>query len=1254
MSKINQIQDRIHELSGDVFQKVADAYLHRKGYSNLNPLGSVIGADKVRKGTPDSLCTLPNGKYAFFEYTTHKSKELYKKIIEDLEKCFDEGKTGIAVDLIDEVVYCHTSLLSTKEEKGIRELCQEKGVNINIFGIGPLSFDLYQKYPGIARDLLGIEVDTGQVITIEDFVSAYNKSAVATPLDTQFHFREEEVSTIVNALETTDLVVISGRSGVGKSRMALECCHKYKQLHSNYEIKCIFNRGVSIFEDLAIHFSDSKPFLIFVDDANRLNQLDYVLQWIHKQEFGRKIKIIATVRDYAIEKIRNIARQYGGGFELEINPLNEEQISNLIEEEFEIKNDHYLKRISEISKGNPRLAIMAAKVAKRENNLQSIRDVTMIYEEYYESIKKDIEALDDVNIKKAAGIVSFFRTIDFSNNDQMISIEEAFSISRYEFWEAVKKLHDIEVFDMYENEAVRVSDQVLATYLFYLTVFKEGIIDFSVLLNNFFPNRKQLIIDAINPVLNSLNTEDIMEEMSSHVKNALAIAKENGDEETTIELYSVFWFIDRTSTLLYVRDSMKGLESEEFDYKDFQIKKNNNIPKPTLLSILSAFVSSEKDNFKIANELLLSIFDKRPSLAYHVYTILTETFGFDVESHLFKYEHQHIVIDVLWNRIQKNKNNDALIKLFVKVADNHLKTKFESMGYQGKTVLIRTFELYNSDSLIQLRTKIWNYVFELYKDKELRSEVLELIYNYSSSRLNVCTTEIIQSDYSVLFPFIVNSFDKESYLECSILQEYLDLLKDHKIEFDIMTQEKFKNETYTLSELLFWEPEELDGEEFDYIRRTEMRKIKIREFFREYTQVDYLTFFKQCIDIKTSGFLGDRDEYRFHESIFEVFGALLDRDPTLGKTVFNEYLNLNDPLSINSFSFLAVFTSRVEDYKSLSRIIRNSHVNSINKWIYAYLFYLPKDNITEEDADVLLTLYKEASPEHMPYQTDYLLKYLDKREKLITTVVKILLERTNVNKQFAGALEMIFNPHTEINKNLILLFKDDIDVLKQAYLVVLECSNHYVDYKGSNLDKILELDSRFMLEFIKRYEDLKNRHYHVNNDYACIWLHEEYDEIMEEVVLSILEYKKNGYSYREPLLKDIFLHNRKENVLVIERQDKFLKKIITMMNSNIELMRMIFHIISHFSTERKLSLLQDFLIYNQDYSHFRKLPLEESLRSWSGSEVPILQERIAYFELVLGLLNSVDLLEHKHEIEGRISYLRDRIEQEKKRDFLDD
>jgi hypothetical protein len=38
----------------------------------------------------------------------------------------------------------------------------------------------------------------------------------------------------------------------------------------------------------------------------------------------------------------------------------------------------------------------------------------------------------------------------------------------------------MEVLDMFENEVVKISDQILSTYLFYLVFFKEKLIDFSI------------------------------------------------------------------------------------------------------------------------------------------------------------------------------------------------------------------------------------------------------------------------------------------------------------------------------------------------------------------------------------------------------------------------------------------------------------------------------------------------------------------------------------------------------------------------------------------------------------------------------------------------------------------------------------------------------------------------------------------------------------------------------------------------------
>jgi hypothetical protein len=77
----------------------------------------------------------------------------------------------------------------------------------------------------------------------------------------------------------------------------------------------------------------------------------------------------------------------------------------------------------------------------------------------------------------------------------------------------------MEVLDMFENEVVKISDQILSTYHFYLVFFKEKLIDFSILINDndLFPQYKRRLIDAINPILNTFNFDEIKKNMKPAV-----------------------------------------------------------------------------------------------------------------------------------------------------------------------------------------------------------------------------------------------------------------------------------------------------------------------------------------------------------------------------------------------------------------------------------------------------------------------------------------------------------------------------------------------------------------------------------------------------------------------------------------------------------------------------------------------------------------------------------------------------------------
>jgi hypothetical protein len=381
MSKLTQIEKALNAMDAAGFQRLCDSYLYKRGYEHINTLGLVIGADKVAKGTPDTLTTRPDGNYDFAEYSTQQDG-LAAKFAGDIANCFDEKKSGIPVTRIHEIVLCHNARMTPEDEYNLSEQCRGQGVLLSIYGPSTIAHELYQKYPGLAKEFLGVEVDTRQILTAADFIAAYNKRSFATPLDTVFKFRDEELKKVREALEDKGLALISGRPGVGKTRFALECCDLYLKEHPDAQVYCIFNKGADLFEDLRVYFSQPGHFLILVDDANRLSGFEYALQLLHDQRPDQTIRIIATVRDYALASVEKTAHPFGDRVLIELEQFKEDQIKELGRDNSAITNPLYLERIAEIAQGNPRLAMMAARVAERENNLQSIADVTSLYDEY--------------------------------------------------------------------------------------------------------------------------------------------------------------------------------------------------------------------------------------------------------------------------------------------------------------------------------------------------------------------------------------------------------------------------------------------------------------------------------------------------------------------------------------------------------------------------------------------------------------------------------------------------------------------------------------------------------------------------------------------------------------------------------------------------------------------------------------------------------------------------------------------------------
>lgn len=310
---------------------------------------------------------------------------------------------------------------------------------------------------------------------------------------------------------------------------------------------------------------------------------------------------------------------------------------------------------------------MAAKTAIEKGNLNGIRDVSTLYDQYFSSIRADLEELDDENVLKAAGIICFYRTVDKSNEQLMETIQNVFQIDQNNFWSVAQRLHEYELVDIHENEVVKIGDQVLATYLFYLCVFKNEVLKFPTILDNFFPSQISRIRDALYPCLNVFDFEQLTAQMRDSVFNTWEEYKRDGNDEHLRLLIETFWFILKTDALIYIRDSIELLNPDTITLEsiDWQASEGN-YQSGSVLELLSLFKQADDDTFRIAVDLIFRYLERRPKALPEGLKLFSKEFGFTRHSHMYEYASQHVVIDALIARVGEGRNA-FFSKLFIEL-----------------------------------------------------------------------------------------------------------------------------------------------------------------------------------------------------------------------------------------------------------------------------------------------------------------------------------------------------------------------------------------------------------------------------------------------------------------------------------------------------------------------------------------------------------------------------------------------------------
>ena len=830
LEKVSIIEKAIQTLDAGTFQKLCDEIVSKK-YPNysINCLGSQVGSDKTTKGTPDTFLYTTEGKFIFVEYTTKtgSSSELMQKIESDINKCFDEDKICVKLNQIEKVIYFHTSSnLSPGNINYLINKCSEKDVLFEINGINQIAADIINKYPWLSEKYLGLSVDTEQIFEYTEFIQKYNKNKTVAPLEKKFYFREQEQKNIMSAFEK-DAIIIKGKAGIGKTRLALECAIKYAE-ENNYQLLCARNNNLPIFEDIKKIILPNEKYVIFVDDANSFEKKE-IHHFLNLIEYDSEIKLVFTVRDSLYSQFSAECQKFCEPECITLDSFSDIQIKEIIKNNLEIANDDYLEQIVRISEGNIRLAYLAGKCALDNRNIESIRNAENLFEVYYDIFFNDNELKDD-KIIKTLGIIAFNRVIDLK---KMSDYEDLFSLvelNRTDFDESCKKLIQLEILDKSYEQYIKVSEQCLENYFLYIFLFKNKYVELSKIISSFFPKKTFLLVSSLNSIIPIFSSNVLEDYMKNEI---LKIWDKMIEGEFGYDFVKAFGLLNQSGTLSFLKKMITDSEVSTINLNNIDLANRNLFEHDKILELIRLF--SETEKVEIIIDLLCKYVERNQQCFTDAYYLIEEAFLPNRYSYGGRYYKESAVLDV----ILKNCDVEIIQIFFVYISKLYLSFIYHPADQGRKnTIILSKVILQDTEDVLNFRQKIWKKLSILLDNETYKDKVIEVIEDYASSGWSeeICV-DLLKNDFTYVKE-IIQKICYYDWIKGIHIQRLINERMQH-FEIDILPDEILdidadKNELFDI----------FIGNDYS----AEQHESKIKEYFEKNPTINFIDLIK-TVDI---------------------------------------------------------------------------------------------------------------------------------------------------------------------------------------------------------------------------------------------------------------------------------------------------------------------------------------------------------------------------------------------------------------------
>lgn len=1215
---ITTIEQALLSCNPDKFANICRLYLGYR-YPIVNPTGLVVGKEKSKKGTPDNFIS-DNDSYIFSEITTIDKNQLVPKLKKDIEHCFNQS--DISSDKIIRIILICNQEITTKtqEELNDHKNSFNKFTKLEVIGLDAFATIIFRDFPSLSKEL-GLTIDTGQILEMNEFIIQYEKSKFATPLSNAFFNREPELEKSIELLKQYDFLLITGQAGVGKTKFSIQLVSNYLKSNPEYIVKYIRNNNQLIWDDLKIQITKNKKYIIVVDDANKLkSNLTSIINF--KNEFNSgDIKIIMTVRNYLKQEIEYQLKENGL---IELANFDKSELAKILQSpEFNI-NDYYTDKIHSISKGNPRIALMGA-IAGLNKEIEKLTQASLILEEYFSSANNSIK--EDLSLLKTAGILALFKSIDISNSGVIDEISKHFDITKNELVEKLSLLVKNEIADEYKN-TYKIADQILGEYIFYLIFIKEQHIPFKQLLDLYFDEHKISLMSLLNPIISNYGFNEIKDLILYDVNQKWNSIQ--NDKDKSIRFLENFWFYLETETIVFINKIINSETDFEIDNLKFEIYKNNSIElyDDKIIKLLVNF-QNLPDKFEVALALLLKYGLSSQLLFTKVLKVFTQSFTYKRFSYEYSYKIQIKLFDFLYSKV--NENSLFYSKIILFIADNYLIDSYEChYGGNGRQFYFNEEYVILTEEHKNFRNKLFDFIFNCYKNAELKDSVYDFFDKHRYSHHFQNEKRVINFDKKLIIPFFENNFTNGEFRESSIVHKYIRTLGFSKITFKKEIRNLISSKDFKLWLLL--------GERFE-------RNEKIINTFSEYTFDDYMVLIQSLNVI-----------YEHRKESFTGYSlannAVSDILENLSKKDFNVFIRVLEVLfqyEISKNLMMSKILSNIkfdnEKVKTLKIVLANNTYSDI--YLMELFTVIPKEYLEIEDYNSIVHIMQKDDFKNIWF-IDHLIKRISDLELNIEIELEKLLDLIILKTELYDNLFMYGDFFEIINDQYHSSFIRNLKKIEKIYLYLDKAGRHF-DYDLKVLKIILSQNPNFIIDLLKYNFDDKDylcRRDFDENDFKKLWDLDNYEIVFENMINYLVNFK-SIFLHRASELSSAFRGNSQKEIDFLHNQ--------LLSTENKKIIDLIFNIITSIYRDKMFDFLKIILNKNCDVDLFKSLDFYVSSSVTMGSRLPKMQFELSQLEKVRDFLveqNNINYYEFIEIVNQNIMYSKMSIESERKSEFV--